>query len=1065
MTSLIFQPKDYFDLVKSIGEAKSKQEEDRIIAEEVMHLKKAINQTSISKKKMRELIIRSIYVEMLGQDASYCYIRAVELCASTAISQKKVGYLAASLCLSPDHEFRFMLVNQIQRDMKSSNVLEITSALTAVCKIVTEDMIPAVIGDVLNLLNHDMDAVRKKAVSAMHRFYQMDKRSVLDHVDKIRRSLCDKDPAVMGATLPLFQAMIQDDVMAFKDLVPSFVVILKQITEHRLPRDFDYHRIPAPWVQMALLKILALLGRGDQASSEGMYEVLADVIKRADTGINVGYAIVYECITTITTIYPNNVLLDAAASAISRFIRSESHNLKYIGIKGLASIVKDHPQYAADHQLAVIDCLEDPDETLKRKTLDLLFRMTNAVNVEFIVDKLLSFLSSSSDDHFRSDLVQQITQCAERFAPSNTWYVQTIIKVFQLAGDKIKLSVAQTLTQLIAEGAEAEEEGADDELRSEAVEHFLDLLDKPALPAVLAQTMAWVLGEYGHLSESHSKEEIMSKLCTLLQSAKDSETKAAVVTALSKLVAQAGTCPSKVLQMVQFYAQSRSLDVQQRCLEVLALLQHSEVMADVLPVDASCEDIDVDESLSFLDAFVAQARMRGAREYGPPEGWNEDDDSSHKKQSLKITPYAAPRVPAPAASAVLSGAPVSVSVGAGVGPTPLGPALTNAQPAALSIATAQGNQLLTSTRGAQVWGKKMPEPAPAPAPVSAPAAAENVYASDSASMAPVSAPSSSSVHLIPSGNNIWGASGAAAVPPTGAANPVAQSVPQTPPVPRELTEKEKMAAALFGGVATKPGAASSLSNKRKSVAGSAASTPSVASVPSSSGAASVASPAPTVSSISTAPPAAPVVLLDMLSDDIMPPAPAPVSTPVPAAMNILDLGFAAPAPAIHTPVLPHTPPPVPAPAPVPPSPSSSSSASLISDVFGNLDLSGGAPAAPLSMDNGMRPLVINTQEYGRRWGMTPVDARQSVSLAHFARFDLESLRHAMPGYFHHVESIPNTLESIYAATATQIGMVVLVHVKLHPTRRAADVLVKSMSQDLVSREAQSIASSLSAFRG
>ncbi len=41
-----------------------------------------------------------------------------------------------------------MLVNQIQRDMNSNNVLEISAALAAVNKIVTEDMVPAVIGDV-----------------------------------------------------------------------------------------------------------------------------------------------------------------------------------------------------------------------------------------------------------------------------------------------------------------------------------------------------------------------------------------------------------------------------------------------------------------------------------------------------------------------------------------------------------------------------------------------------------------------------------------------------------------------------------------------------------------------------------------------------------------------------------------------------------------------------------------------------------------------------------------------------------------------------------------------------
>jgi len=42
--------------------------------------------------------------------------------------------------------------------------------------------------------------------------------------------------------------------------------------------------------------------------------------------------------------------------------------------------------------MTIVDCIEDPDETLKFKTLELLFRMTNANNVTVIVDKLLNFL-------------------------------------------------------------------------------------------------------------------------------------------------------------------------------------------------------------------------------------------------------------------------------------------------------------------------------------------------------------------------------------------------------------------------------------------------------------------------------------------------------------------------------------------------------------------------------------------------------------------------------------------------------------------------------------------------
>ncbi len=70
--------------------------------------------------------------------------------------------------------------------------------------------------------------------------------------------------------LPIHLSVLLSLCSSFKDLVSSFVSILKQITDHRLPREFDYHRMPAPWIQMKLLRILSLLGRADQTASEQM---------------------------------------------------------------------------------------------------------------------------------------------------------------------------------------------------------------------------------------------------------------------------------------------------------------------------------------------------------------------------------------------------------------------------------------------------------------------------------------------------------------------------------------------------------------------------------------------------------------------------------------------------------------------------------------------------------------------------------------------------------------------------------------------------------------------------
>ena len=145
--------------------------------------------------------MRVLYVEMLGQDASFGYMAAVQMTPSENLIHKRVGYLVSGLCLDPGHDFRFMLVNQLQRDLKSSNHVSTASALQAVCRLVTNDMIPPMLPLVVDLLKHEQANVRKKAAMTLHRFHQLNPASVAHLEDNFRRTLCDADPSVMGAVL------------------------------------------------------------------------------------------------------------------------------------------------------------------------------------------------------------------------------------------------------------------------------------------------------------------------------------------------------------------------------------------------------------------------------------------------------------------------------------------------------------------------------------------------------------------------------------------------------------------------------------------------------------------------------------------------------------------------------------------------------------------------------------------------------------------------------------------------------------------------------------------------
>ncbi|CAH9142448.1 unnamed protein product [Cuscuta epithymum] len=617
------QSKEFLDLIKSIGEARSKAEEDRIVLNEIETLKRRIVEPDIPKRKMKEFIMRLVYVEMLGHDASFGYIHAVKMTHDDSLQLKRTGYLAVTLFLNEDHDLIILIVNTIQKDLKSDNYLVVCAALNAVCRLINEETIPAVLPQVADLLGHPKEAVRKKAVMALHRFYQKSPSSVLHLVSNFRKKLCDSDPGVMGATLcPLFD-LISFDIDSYKDLVVSFVSILKQVAERRLPKSYDYHQTPAPFIQIKLLKILALLGSGDKKTSEHMYTMVGEVMRKCDSTTNIGNAILYECICCVASIHPNPKLLESAADAIAKFLKSDSHNLKYLGIDALGRLIKISPEIAEQHQLAVIDCLEDPDDTLKRKTFELLYKMTKSSNVEVIVDRMIDYMISLNDTHYKTEIASRCIELAEQFAPSNQWFIQTMNKVFEHAGDLVNIKVAHNLMRLIAEGFGEDDNSADSQLRSSAVESYLRIMGEPKLPSAFLQVICWVLGEYGTADGKYSAAYITGKICDVAEAhSTDDTVRAYAISALTKIYSFELAAGRKVdiLPECQSFTEellaSHSTDLQQRAYELQAVITlDPRALESIMPMDASCEDVEVDKSLSFLDAYVQESLESGAQPY------------------------------------------------------------------------------------------------------------------------------------------------------------------------------------------------------------------------------------------------------------------------------------------------------------------------------------------------------------------------------------------------------------------------------------------------------------------
>ncbi|BFG20692.1 hypothetical protein CerSpe_069660 [Prunus speciosa] len=222
---------------------------------------------------------------------------------------------------------------------------------------------------------------------------------------------------------------------------------------------------------------------------------------------------------------------------------------------------------------------------------------------------MIDYMISINDNHYKTYIASRCVEIAEQFAPSNQRFIQTMNKVFEHAGDLVNVKV----------------------------ESYLRIIGEPKLPSVFLQVICWVLGEYGTADGKYSASYITGKLCDVAEAYSNHES-AYAVTAIMKIYAFEISAQRKVdilpecKSLVEELSASHSTDLQQRAYELQAVISlDAPAVESIMPSDASCEDIEIDKRLSFLNGYVQQALEKGAQPYIP-----ENERSGMLNISMKL---------------------------------------------------------------------------------------------------------------------------------------------------------------------------------------------------------------------------------------------------------------------------------------------------------------------------------------------------------------------------------------------------------------------------------------------
>lgn len=234
----------------------------------------------------RKYVTKLLYIQLLGYTLDFGQMPAIQLIGATKYHDKQTGYLAAQLMLSENNELVTLLVNSIQDDLVNSRTDAVKClALSAIANIggreVSETLAPLVLK--LLLSSASSPVVKKKAAIAYLRLMRKNPGIVLNEPQlpsKLVPLLDDKDLGVVNAVVTLLVDCARAAPADYAAGVPKVVKILGYLVNRQCGKQYLYHNVPQPWLQVKCLQFLRVCPPEKGDTWDALAEVLGKIVSQ-----------------------------------------------------------------------------------------------------------------------------------------------------------------------------------------------------------------------------------------------------------------------------------------------------------------------------------------------------------------------------------------------------------------------------------------------------------------------------------------------------------------------------------------------------------------------------------------------------------------------------------------------------------------------------------------------------------------------------------------------------------------------------------------------------------------